>query len=132
MPVSILKLAQSGEGASQACSLEFDKLEDVDLASPAKIDLTIYNLSEGTIFQAIGKIKVELDRVCDRCLESFSEELDLELLANFSDHPTEEDWPIENNMIDLAPVVRETILLNIPAKGLCSPDCTGIKIKNSN
>ncbi len=130
MPISILRLAQEGEGASLTCSFKFDSLEDIDLASPANVEARVYNLSDdGKIFQAIGQAEAKVARVCDRCLKEFDQSIDADLEASFVDQPGDEEWPIINNEIDLQPIVREAILLNLPVKSLCAPDCAGINNK---
>lgn len=127
MPISILKLAREGEGASLTCQLEFDELEEVELTSPAKGQVTIYCSSDdGSSFYAQGRILATVMRQCDRCLKKFNTPVEVAIAADFSDHPDEEQWPIINNQLDFASVVREGILLQLPIKSLCAEDCYGI------
>ena len=37
-----------------------------------------------------------------------------------------EAFPIENGQLDLAPMVREEVLLGVPDAPLCRDDCAGI------
>lgn len=126
MPVSILNLARSGEGTSLACELEFEDMADVDLARPAKGKFTILNSSDGTRFHVIGEVSAQVKAQCDRCLKRYERSIGSSLATDFTDQPTEDEWPIVNNSLDLAPLVREEILLHIPIKSICSDDCTGI------
>ena len=41
----------------------------------------------------------------------------------------EEQVPVENDCVDLTPVIREDILLDFPQHPLCKPDCAGLKSK---
>ena len=44
----------------------------------------------------------------------------------FENAPTEgETWPIDDERIDLAPMVREAALLALPLAPLCTDDCAG-------
>ena len=37
-----------------------------------------------------------------------------------------EAFPIEHGQLDLAPMVREEVLLGVPEAPLCRPDCPGL------
>ncbi len=126
MPISILKLAREDEDTSLACELEFGELEDVDLVRPAKGKFTILSTSDGARFHVLGEVRAQLKAQCDRCLKSYDRSIKLNLSADFTDQPSEDEWQIVNNALDLAPLVREEILLHTPIKSVCSKDCTGI------
>jgi uncharacterized protein len=38
----------------------------------------------------------------------------------------------DNNILDLGELIRQYVLLNLPMKPLCRPDCPGMKEENSN
>lgn len=69
---------------------------------------------------------------CVRCLTDF----DLKLSATFQElysyekHPTTEEGMVipEDGNIDFEPVLREYLLLAVPIKVLCMPDCKGLCI----
>ena len=52
---------------------------------------------------------------------------DLQKIKEFDDA----EWPIDKNIIDLAEPTRQEILLRLPMKSLCTPDCKGI-LDNTN
>jgi uncharacterized protein len=63
---------------------------------------------------------------CRRCLEPVVGTLEVVLSEVFEPHPVEgETYPIEGDDVDLEPVVRDGILLNLPLAPLCRPDCPG-------
>ncbi len=71
---------------------------------------------------------------CDRCLDSFSRELDasFSILYVTEAHPEENDGQEiqqispDTNYIDLDEDVRQYLMLAIPQKLLCSDDCRGL------
>ena len=67
---------------------------------------------------------------CVRCLEEYSQPLQTkfsELYAFRYRRNTESDLYVpEDGQIDLSPVVREYLLLEMPLKSLCRPDCQGL------
>lgn len=123
-------VAQQGAGYSREFPFELDHIQ-------LETDLTLYDLtgkitisrtSEGLLTQVI--LHASTDAVCGRCLEDFSQLLDTEFaeLYTFASHAkpdTEFIFP-ENGIIDLTPLVREYMLLEIPINPICNPECKGL------
>ncbi|OYV03116.1 hypothetical protein CGW93_02415 [candidate division bacterium WOR-3 4484_18] len=96
-------------------------------------------VKRGTRIRVKGKLKFKLQLECYRCGEPFTtdNEESFDLLF-FVEHPsfygrskelTMEDFrvlPYNGDEIDLWQVLRETIILAIPTKPLCKPDCKGL------
>jgi uncharacterized protein len=76
------------------------------------------------------KMRAAVVTECVRCLEEFEQPLSINFteLYAFSARSVSESGLIlpESGMIDLAPLVREYMLLEIPINPLCRPDCKGI------
>ncbi|MBO8130927.1 MAG: DUF177 domain-containing protein [Candidatus Marinimicrobia bacterium] len=81
-----------------------------------------------------GTLHTELDLVCDRCLEHFKYKIDPEFIVIFKISPNKKyDMadeikiisPFENNL-DITQDIKDSLLLSIPMKKLCHPDCKGI------
>jgi uncharacterized protein len=88
------------------------------------VDLLIEAVTEGV--SAKGVVAGEWTGPCRRCLEPIVAPFTTEVHEIFERHPTEgETWPIEDDRIDLAPVVRESALLALPLAPLCGDDCAG-------
>jgi uncharacterized protein len=88
----------------------------------------ITRAAQGLLVQV--KIQAFVQTECVRCLNDFSQPLEIdftELYAFTSNSVTESGliFP-ENGKIDLAPIVREEMLLAIPISPLCRPDCKGL------
>jgi uncharacterized protein len=100
-------------------------------------DLDLKNLSgtaqvtrtpQGLLVQV--KMHATVAAECVRCLEEFEQPLSINFteLYAFSMRTVSESGLIlpESGVIDLAPLVREYMLLEIPINPLCRPDCKGI------
>jgi uncharacterized protein len=75
-----------------------------------------------------GTIEVPWHGECRRCLRPLAETLAVEVEERYAEHPAEHDdvFPIEHGQIDLAPMVREHVLLAVDDPRLCRPDCAGL------
>lgn len=88
------------------------------------IDLQLEMAGEELIAQ--GVIKVDWNGPCRRCLEHQDGETEITLREIFQRRPVEgETYPLAENDVDLEPMVRETVLLNLPVAPLCKADCVG-------
>lgn len=83
---------------------------------------------------ARGQLHSQAQLECARCLETFSQPLDLHLEAQFGLPPIklqgESIFPIGvKGMLDLTEALREQTLLNLPMRPLCKPDCGGLCVE---
>ena len=99
-------------------------LELNDLTGTVRITRT----AQGLLVQA--KLQARIDAECVRCLTEFQQPLAIDfsdLYAFTTASMTESGLLLpENGKIDLAPIVRDEMLLAIPIKPLCKPDCKGL------
>lgn len=87
-----------------------------------------------------GKARIMLELRCDCCLESFSWPLDLGFSLMFI-HGDDPNWHlhdleipegdldttyVDRPVLDLDEVLQEQVLLSLPDKRLCRPDCLGL------
>lgn len=83
---------------------------------------------QGILLQVDFNALTELE--CVRCLTHFQQTLNVnftELYAFSQRYVTDSGLLMpETGIIDLAPVLREYILLEIPISPLCRPDCKGL------
>ncbi len=108
---------------------------DLVLADTAVGDRSIVggSLAVGVVVEAAtegivvsGTVRGVSRAPCRRCLDDVDEPFEIELREIFERHPSEgETWPIEDERIDLTPVVRELALLALPLAPLCRDDCAG-------
>lgn len=75
-----------------------------------------------------GTIEMPWRGECRRCARPLAEAVVVEVDERYADQPAEHDdaFPIDHGQIDLAPMVREHVLLTIDDPRLCRPDCPGL------
>ena len=95
--------------------------------SPVEYDIEIEKLDDAILIQ--GELHVELECECVRCLKKFTRGLDLEDWTLHLPLSGDDAVSVDNDCVDLTPLVREDILLGFPQHPLCKPDCGGLKPK---
>ncbi|MBF0662908.1 DUF177 domain-containing protein [Rhodococcus sp. (in: high G+C Gram-positive bacteria)] len=96
------------------------------------LDLRMEAVSEGVL--VTGTVRSEAVGECSRCLEQFTEPVDLFLTELFAypnsvtDQTSAEDevYRVEDDLIDLEPVLVDAVGLELPLQPLCSDDCAGL------
>lgn len=83
---------------------------------------------EGLYLQ--GSLQALTTATCNRCLVEFEQPLAARLGDLLVYPPGSQPDPLlsvpETGMLDLAPLLREYLLLDIPSQPLCRPDCKGL------
>ena len=91
----------------------------------AELDLRLDAVPDGVVVS--GTVSLPWAGTCRRCLREVEGRLDVSLREIFERHPVEgETWELEGDQIDVAPVVRENVLLELPLAPLCLEDCQGL------
>jgi uncharacterized protein len=99
----------------------------VPAGAEAECDVTLTPFEGG--LQARGTVTAPWAGVCRRCAEPVSGELVLAVLERFGDRLAAEDdetYPITDDDIDLGPLVRDAVVLELPMAPLCRADCAGL------
>jgi len=117
-----------------AASLERSELEQL---SPVSCEGVVEKADPGFLLRA--RLSYERTLVCDRCLkpyvESIAEPLETMLVAGGDSDESgerqlgEDDFGlqrVEGEDLETEGLVREQVLLSLPAKPLCRPDCAGL------
>ncbi|MEU6132865.1 YceD family protein [Saccharopolyspora sp. NPDC047091] len=99
---------------------------------PVQLDVLAESVVEGVLIS--GTATAEFTGECARCLDQFSEEIEIELreLYAYPDSTTEattdedEVSRVVDDLIDLEPAVRDAMLLTMPTSPVCSEDCEGL------
>lgn len=116
-------------GYSHEIDFELDKikLEDLELQNLTGL-VTIGRTPQGLVVQ--GKFSAETKLECVRCLREFNFPLNWEIteLYAFNKKSLSESELLvpDDAHIDLAPLIREYALLEIPIKPLHDPNCKGL------
>jgi uncharacterized protein len=103
-----------------------------------KLDEELYTGFVGTVrlnrtpqgILAMCDFSTETTVACIRCLKEYQQPLHTEFseLYAFDDRSTTDSELVlnEDGNIDLEPLVREYLLLEVPISALCRPDCKGL------
>jgi uncharacterized metal-binding protein YceD (DUF177 family) len=98
--------------------------EVIQLAQPLEYDLEVQMVEKALLVQ--GRLHLDLDCQCVRCLKPFQYRLDLARWACHLPLEGEEHVAVVNDCVDLTPQVREDILLEFPRHPVCGPECRGL------
>jgi len=89
------------------------------------VDILLAWVTDGLL--ATGTVHAPWTGECRRCLGPVSGELAVEYCELFEESPRDgESYQLRLDTIDLAPLVREAIMLELPLAPVCSPDCQGL------
>jgi uncharacterized protein len=99
----------------------------IDAEAEADVMLTPYN---GGI-DVVGTVSAPWVGVCRRCTTPVSGQLVLAVRERYADATVvevaeDELYPIADDTIDLGPLVRDAIVLDLPMAPLCTEDCAGL------
>jgi len=106
-----------------------------DIRSPVEVSVRIEKDRDG--YNVKLKIRGNVELECSRCLEPFDKELFEDRNKHLERYPQEEHLSLspedldvsfmeESDILILEDLVREEILLSVPMKPLCKPDCSGV------
>lgn len=123
-------LLEASLGTSRQIELDYPTIwvaEDLTL-TPLTGTFTVTRTSEGIYLS--GTLESAYHIECVRCLEEAVVSVQIKLDDLFyyppSTAPEGEFVVGENGFIDLAPLVRELSLLEMPMQPVCRPDCQGL------
>ena len=96
--------------------------------SPIELDLRLETVIEGVL--VTGTAAVSVVGECVRCLTEIASELEVDLLELFvypnSDASDDEVSRLEGDLLDLEPLIRDEVVLELPFQPLCRSDCAGL------
>lgn len=95
------------------CPIAGLEAEEIHCAGPLRYNIDI-GISNGALW-ANGSLKQSVELRCVACLEKFVHQIKVPAFALHTDLPGPE-------VIDLAPFIREEVLLNLPAHPHCDRD----------
>lgn len=134
MEIHVRELAAKGTRTTFKSSLNTDWLKqvrkDVLNASPMDVNMTAWG--EEGIAHVEGELKVDVELSCSRCLEPTTEHVVLpfherfKLEAEIDGSEPEETIPVEEDKLELEPMLEEMLMLALPFVPLCDEDCKGL------
>jgi uncharacterized protein len=95
------------------------------LVGDVHVELRLTSNNDG--IDVDGTVSVDWATVCRRCLVDVSGTAVGEVDELYQTEPLDPDaYMIEDGQLDLAPLVRETVLLELDTERLCRDDCAGL------
>ena len=83
------------------------------------------SLTDGIV--VVGRVQAPWAGHCRRCLTGVVGQLDVAVRELYQVEPeTEDAFSLDGDQLDLEPVVREALLLELPLAPLCRSDCAGL------
>ena len=122
-------LRHPGNARPVVVAAELDGLSgiaaEVAAGSPVAVDLMLERVPEGIVVR--GTLTAAWNAACSRCLEPVAGEISVHVDELFETHPLEgETYKLDDDVIDLEPMVRDALLLDLPLAPLCADDCAGL------
>jgi uncharacterized protein len=125
------------EGPGNARQMPFDvpsqvKVEDDLFLAWLKGDLTLTRTKEGILVQ--GDLLVAHKRECDRCLDEFLHEFTIEIEELYAYPPdlSSAVFSVDSTgYLDLAPLLREEVLIEESYRVFCREGCNGINTRGT-
>jgi uncharacterized metal-binding protein YceD (DUF177 family) len=126
MHISVTDILNEELGFSRAFAFtgERPELPEVVLVRDIEGEATITKLQSGVMARGWAETEIELE--CHRCLSTFHHPVRVTFEQSFKHEPEDDDLPIAEDQIDLAPLIEQEILVSLPIKLLCRIDCPGI------
>ena len=92
---------------------------------PVVVDVLFEWVSDGVL--ATGTVEGGWMAPCRRCLKPAEGELDVEVQELFEPHPRDgESYRLGHDTVDLEPLAREALTLDLPLAPLCAEGCRGL------
>ena len=99
--------------------------------SPVVLDLRLELVVEGVL--VTGTATVQVRGECVRCLTEVSDTLEVDVQELFvhpeSEATEEEASRLEDDLVDLEPLLRDGVVLDLPFQPLCREDCQGLCVE---
>ncbi|MDR9854493.1 DUF177 domain-containing protein [Paenibacillus sp. VCA1] len=108
-------------------------LGDIRAPRPLLAELEVSCVGQDAV-EVQGKLSVELDMACSRCLKPVHQHLNIPFHERFKlvkapeEIQDEDDDTIyvDDETVDLVPYVEESFVLHIPMTAVCKEDCKGL------
>ena len=107
-----------------------DGMERYDILQKTPVSFIFTNIGVGKV-KVTGSAELVLRMRCDRCLKEVEQKIPLSFTVEVSapDVPLEEmddQIFIDGYSLDVEELVSNEIIMSLPAKVICKPDCKGI------
>lgn len=129
MKINILEIPEEGIHIDeQVAGIDLDSIE-----ADVRVEADVTRALDDIVVR--GNVSVSMGLQCGRCLEDFRADLEVPLdlllrpkpeVIDEEDEDDTESVFYEGEVFDLAPVVKELLVLSMPIKPLCDEACKGL------
>ena len=89
------------------------------------LDVRLEGLHDGILVSAT--VTGTATGECSRCLKPIAEPVEVDIAELFAYDVDEAfDYQVQDDHVDLEPVVRDAVVLSLPFQPVCRPDCPGL------
>ena len=113
---------------------------NLSIAAPADLGSAVFGVPEGSDIAIELRLEAVMDGVlatgtasaqaigeCVRCLDDLDEDLVVDFQELYLyDGAGEDELSLEEELLDLEPVLRDAVVLALPFKPVCDPECPGL------
>lgn len=85
--------------------------------------------ADNDILILTAEVKVDLEMICSRCLDTFIYPIDIDIEERFTTNSKSEDEEavvVFDDVLDITEVVETSIISTLPIKRVCKDDCKGL------
>ena len=148
MKIALARITPEGvDFAHRACADDFDILKELlatgEVLSFSAIEIQAMVTARADYYDVDGRVSTRVGLACSRCLTPFTHTLNQRFSIRFSqqipkDISSDEEADIEltadqvgliffdGKELDLKDPIQEQVVLALPYKPLCRPDCKGL------
>jgi uncharacterized metal-binding protein YceD (DUF177 family) len=116
---------ETGYNRTFAIEGEQPQMLSLILTQPVNGEITVAKLDDKRLAVS-GRIATQLQLECHRCLRSYTSDVEAEFEQIYAARPAEDELPIEDEQINLSPLIEQELILRQPIKLLCEDDCAGV------
>ncbi len=100
-------------------------LMSVPAGESLALEVRLESVHEGIL--ATVELQTTAHAECGRCLEPFTEDLQVEFQELFAYSIDDvHEYGVHGDHVDLEPPLRDAVVLSLPFQPVCRPDCSGI------
>jgi uncharacterized protein len=105
----------------------------VPAGSEVHLDLRLEAVMDGVL--VTGTASADLEGECARCLEPIEDTITVDIQELYLYEPADRDDEdddvsrLEDDLLDLEPVLRDAVVLALPFQPLCQDDCPGLCVE---
>ena len=119
MKINVKRIPIDGESLKGSEPASIMELDEPDIRFESEVKYDVFAQVQGSALLVTGKILTPATLRCSRCLKTFAQPVRVEQFV-FHQELAGEDF------VDLTANVREDIILELPQRALCRPDCLGL------